>query len=99
MTSPAHLIAYITEALSLGQECEVSREGLHVLWSDGDCHRDEQLMRIHRLARLCDANVRVTPGLARATFVRRSGVSGKSEQSGFVALAQQMPASITRGKD
>ena len=99
MTSPAHLIAYITKALALEQECEISRDALSVLWKDGHYHRDELLMRIHRLAGLCDANVRVTPGLARATFVRRSGVSGKSEESGFVALAQQMPARITRGEE
>jgi len=90
------LIAHITDALTHERECAVSREDLEVLWSDGQCHPDERLMRIHKLAGLCNAEATVAPGLRRATFVRAMGQSHKSEDTRFIARARRISASVEK---
>jgi hypothetical protein len=64
--SPADVITAIIAAVRAGQSYEADPADLKAQW--GECHRDEQLMRVHRLAIACGARAFVSRDLSRVIF-------------------------------
>jgi len=64
--APSELIAAITQSVQAGQSYEADGANLTAQWVK--YHRDEQLMRIHKLACECGARAYVARDFSRVIF-------------------------------